>query len=198
MKIGIDIDDTISATFEKAFIDAQKFDIEELGNSGNVQNYGKIENHFYIETMYPHWSKEQVELFWTKYFKSILIGVEIKPYAAEVIQKMKEEGNEIFIITSRFEEKEFDTERHTRNWLKEHKIPDDNLIVNVQDKGKISKELGLELFIDDSIEHCRNIQKAGSKTFLMTTNMNQGVEAPDLERVYSWIQIYEKYRKRRK
>ena len=66
MNIGIDIDDTISNSFESVFTSAQKFDIE-LGNSGDPKQYGKIPNHNYIETMYSHWTSEQTNLFWQKY-----------------------------------------------------------------------------------------------------------------------------------
>ena len=41
MKIGIDIDDTISNSFESVFAESQKFDIEELGNNGEVKQYGR-------------------------------------------------------------------------------------------------------------------------------------------------------------
>ena len=37
MNIGIDVDDTISNSFETIFADSQKFDIE-LGNSGEPNN----------------------------------------------------------------------------------------------------------------------------------------------------------------
>ena len=43
MRIGIDIDDTLSESFELVFPFSQKFDIEELGNNGKVQTYGKKE-----------------------------------------------------------------------------------------------------------------------------------------------------------
>lgn len=192
MKIGIDIDDTISSTFEIIFPYAQKFDIEELGNKGNVQNYGKIENHHYIESMYPHWKREELELFWTKYFKKAILEAETKPYAVEIIQKLQEEGNEIFLVTSRYEENNFETEKSTKKWLTEHHIDTNHLLMNIQDKGKICKELQLDVLIDDSIHHCKSAQKVGTRAFLMTSIMNQGVEVPELERVYSWIQIYDK------
>ena len=33
------------------------------------------------------------------------------------------------------------------------------------------------------------------RTILYTSICNQGVETPDLERAYSWVQIYDKYKK---
>ena len=47
MRIGIDIDDTLSESFEMVFPFSQKFDIEELGNSGKVQNYGKTKDPYF-------------------------------------------------------------------------------------------------------------------------------------------------------
>ena len=44
MNIGIDIDDTISNSFESVFTNAQKSDIE-FGNSGDPKQYGKIADH---------------------------------------------------------------------------------------------------------------------------------------------------------
>lgn len=190
MKIGIDIDDTISCTFETIFPDSQKYDIDQLGNTGTIQNYGKILNHNYIEAMYPHWTHEQLMQFWTLYFKKALVNASIKPYAAEVIQKLQEEGNEIYIITSRHEEPNQETEKNTSNWLKKHGITTKNLLINVQNKGKTAKELQLDLLIDDSIEHCQNAIKEGTKALLVTSCMNEGIDVPELERVFSWIQIY--------
>ena len=42
MNIGIDVDDTISNSFETIFADSQKFDIE-LGNSGEPNNMEKFQ-----------------------------------------------------------------------------------------------------------------------------------------------------------
>lgn len=192
MKIGIDIDDTIATSFEQVFIYSQKFDIEELQNSGNVQNYGKIEDHNYIEAMYPHWNDEQFKIFWNRYFKDVLINVNVKPCAQEIIQKLYDEGNEIYIITSRYEEENLEVEKNTKLWLQKNNIPYKELILNVQDKGSKAKELNLDLFIDDSIDHCKSLQKNEVKPLLMTSIMNQAVNIPEIERVYSWLQIYNK------
>lgn len=197
MNIGIDIDDTLSNSFELEFPWAQKFDIEVLGNTGDVKNYGKIEDHNYIETMYSHWTEEQTNLFWEKYFMKAISEAMPKAYASEVIQKLQKEGNKIIIITSRFEviKNETIVEDTSRKWLEKNNIPYDKFILNAQDKLKVAMEEKVNLFIDDSIDHCKKIQTGGIKTLLYTSVMNQGVEVPNLERVYSWLHVYEKYRK---
>lgn len=195
MNIGIDIDDTLSNSFESVFADSQKFDIEELGNTGKVENYGKISNHNYIETMYPHWNEQQTNLFWDKYFINMLTKATPKTYASEVLNKLKQDGNKIIIITSRYEVIEGKTiiEDYSKQWLEKNNIPYDKFIINAQDKLKAAQDNNIELFIDDSIDHCKRMQGGKIRTFLFTSIMNQGIEIPELERVYSWPQIYSKY-----
>ena len=196
MNIGIDVDDTISNSFETIFADSQKFDIE-LGNSGEPKQYGKISDHNQIETLYSHWTNEQIELFWKKYFIKVLTVARPKDSVAEVLEKLKEEGNNIIIITSRYEETEGSTEieDYTRKWLNKNGIVYDKLVLGAKDKLKVAKENDIDLFIDDSIKHCRNVQSGNIRTILYTSICNQGVETPDLERAYSWVQIYDKYKK---
>lgn len=195
MNIGIDIDDTISNSFESVFADSQKFDIEELGNMGEVQNYGRINNHNYIETMYSHWTQEQTELFWKKYFINMLEKATPKTYAPEIVQKMKQEGNRIIIITSRYEliQNKNLIEDYTKKWLNKNNIPYDELNMNAQNKLEVAQKKHIDLFIDDSISHCNKMKEGKIKTLLYTTIMNQNLNTPDLERVYSWPQIYAKY-----
>ncbi len=190
MNIGIDIDDTLSNSFETIFADSQKFDIEVVGNDGKVNNYGKISNHYYIENMYT-WKEEQYEEFWTTYFIKALIEATPKMYAKQVVQKLKQEGNHIYIITSRYEDELYkNVEKETKNWLEKHGIIYDKLILNAQDKAKVAKEYKIDIFIDDSMAHCKKIQAQGIKAFWYTSVMNQGIEDDELTRVYSWSQIY--------
>jgi len=196
MNIGIDIDDTLSNSFESVFADSQRFDIDKLGNEGKVQNYGKIDNHNYIETMYPHWTQEQTDLFWDKYFINMLTKATPKTYASEVIQKLKQEGNKIVIITSRYEVVQGKNiiEEYSKKWLDKNNIPYDKFILNAQDKSIVAKQENINMFIDDSVIHCRKMQKENIKSFVFTSIMNQDIELDDIERVYSWVQIYNKYK----
>ena len=196
MNIGIDIDDTISNSFESVFTSAQKFDIE-LGNSGDPKQYGKIPNHNYIETMYPHWTSEQTNLFWQKYFIDMLTIATPKDCVGEILKKLQKEKNNIILITSRYEYEEESSiiKDYTQKWLAKNNIPYDKLVMNAQNKLEASKENNIDIFIDDSIEHCRNVKNGGITAFLYTSTCNQDIEVSDLTRVYSWIQIYDKYKK---
>ncbi|MBP3463699.1 MAG: hypothetical protein J6K45_04375 [Clostridia bacterium] len=52
MNIGIDIDDTISNTYETVIPYAQKYTIEELGRSGTLNKENELTTHKY--TKYLH------------------------------------------------------------------------------------------------------------------------------------------------
>lgn len=64
--------------------------------------------------------------------------------------------------------------------------------MNSQDKSKVAVEENIDLLIDDSITHCLSVEKKNIKTLLYTTVCNQGCDVQNLERVYSWPQIYKK------
>ena len=192
MKIGIDIDDTIANSFETVFADSQKFDIEVVGNNGALRNMGKAQDHHYMETIY-NWSEQQAEQFWITYLMKYITKSQPKEDAPSVIQKLKEQGHKIYIITSRYENEIYpNVINPTKEWFTKNKIPYDELVINVQEKAKACKEHDIDLFIDDSITHCRNIQKEGIKTLVYTTSMNQAIEVEKegLTRAYSWTQIY--------
>ena len=149
--------------------------------------------------MYPHWTEEQTNLFWEKIFMQTVTEARPKPYAPEIIHRLKEEGNQIVIITSRYEVLPNDNtiETKSKEWLNKNDIPYDKFILNAKDKLIAAQNEKIDLFIDDSIQHCKRINGGNIKTLLYTTIANQGVEVPELERVYSWIQIYEIYKQMR-
>lgn len=102
MNIGIDIDDTMSNSFEIMLADSQIYDIEEMKGTGDIKNLGSIPTYDQIENMYK-WEEEALKKFWYKHFERVLREATPKQYVAETIKKLKEEGNNIYIITARYE-----------------------------------------------------------------------------------------------
>lgn len=88
-----------------------------------------------------------------------------------------------------------DTEKITRNMLKEHNIPYDKLIIGASNKLQFCKENAIEIFIEDSFETCQELEQNGIKTYFMTTKMNENIDSENIERVMNWIQVYEKIQK---
>lgn len=190
MRIGIDIDDTTVVTVKSMIKYADIYDREQLGKKGINGNFGLIQNRYYLQALYG-WSTEEKFAFFDIYYKNILEECTPLPNAPEVIRKLKEEGNEIFFITARLNNvKNCDTETITQNTLNENNIPYDKLIINTSDKLKVCKEYGIDIFVEDSYDTCKELQANGIKSYLMTTKMNENIDTSDIERVSSWDEIY--------
>lgn len=190
MNIGIDIDDTISETFETLLPYAQKYTIEDLDRESKVKIDSNLTNHFYIIYM-NGWSEEEAKKFWLKYYTDILKHVNIKKFAAEVINGLKNDGHKIFLITARWDMPNDDINEITKNWLKQNNIKYDRLITNASDKLKIVKDNNIDLFIDDSFSNCKNVvDNSSTKVYMMTSRVNGSFEYEKIKRVFSWPEIY--------
>ena len=193
MIIGIDIDDTISDTYAHLFPYAEKYMTEDLGK--NIENVNKnCSTHMYVSTFH-NWTEKEDNEFLKKYYKATVENVRPKLFAKETIDKLKEEGNTIFIVTARRPSEKFDVEDLTEKWLMVNEIYYDRLIVNVQDKVELAKNENIEIFVDDSIKNCEEIAKSNIKTFMMNSIINVNYENEKIKRVYSWPHLYQEIKK---
>ena len=192
MKIGIDIDDTISNTYDVVFNYAQKYTLEELKRDLNISNNKSYYDHNYTESIHG-WNKIETVVFWEKYYKEMLQNVRPKTFAKEYIDKLAE-NNDIYLITARFNLPGIDAKKITEEWLEKYEIPYVKLITNANNKDKIAKEYEIKLFIDDSFNNCKAVSNEGIKTFLMDSKANSSIDLSNenFERVYSWPHLYQK------
>lgn len=190
MKIGIDIDDTTFLTVKSMLKYADIFEEEISGVPTNRDSFGLITNRYYLKVLYG-WNDETKFAFFKKYYKDVLEECTMLPDANKVIQKLKEEGNTIHFITARLMNIEgCNTEKITRESLANFEIPYDSLDLHVSDKVTFFKENNIELCIEDSYETCRQLTDNGIKSILMTTKMNQQIDAGEITRVNNWDEIY--------
>ncbi len=190
MIIGIDIDDTISDTTGIMFDCCQKYVAEELGREPLVQDEAKFTHH-YIEVVHGL-SKEEIKEFFRRHYEYMVDEVHPKPYVVEYLNKLREDGNKIVLVTARFEIKEFDVIESTKKWLDKYQIPYDKIIFNAESKLEIAKNEKIDVFIDDSYKNCQDMAGTGIKAFLMDARGNRGLETNGFERVYSWPHLYYK------
>lgn len=193
MKIGIDIDDTTVITVKSMIKYADLFDTKILGRKGTNGNLGLIQNRYYLKILYG-WDDKTKFDFFDMYYKNVLEECEFMPDAKEIIKKLKEDGNEIYFITARLLQiKNCDTESITKETLKD--IPYDKLIINASNKLEVCKDNQIDIFIEDSYDTCKELEENGIKSYLMTTKMNQNIDAGNIERVTSWKEIYSKIKR---
>jgi len=191
MNIGIDIDDTISETFEILLPYSQKYTTQDLKKESKLDFRVDLSNHFYIVYM-NNWNEQEAIAFWEKYYAEILKQVNIKKFASETIKKLREEGHKIYLITARWDMKKDNVEEITKQWLKENNVEYDGLFLNASDKLKLAKENKIDLFIDDSFNNCKKIaHDSDIKVYMMTSRVNESFNDEKIKRVFSWPEIYD-------
>ena len=95
MRIGIDIDGVLT--------DVGQFSTDYLSKYCVENNIDfDIGESSYSATKMFNITKEQENSFWDKYLEFYAKKEKTRPFASEVIKKLKEEGNEIYIITARW------------------------------------------------------------------------------------------------
>ena len=180
MKIGIDIDDTMTNTFDYLIPYISEFfevDIDYLK-----------ENNISYSTFPEKMKKRELE-FAKKYYDIVIPNTPFKTGVSENIKKIKSLGNEIIIITARDKTLYTDEYKTTIDELKNNNIFYDKLICNF-DKSKVCKEEKIDLFIDDSISNCNKVAQLGIQTILFNSKSNINSKT-NLNRVNSWDELYE-------
>lgn len=184
--IGIDLDDTISNSNE-IFL---KYAI--IYNKEKNLNFRIDENQWDLSKAFG-WNDNNYKEFREKYLKMLLNEAKTKKNAEKVIRKLKNEGHEIIIITARHEEELGNPYDFTKEWLETNNICFDKLIVNSQKKEVDCLENNVKVFIDDSFNNCINVyKKLHIPVFLFDSTYNKHNSYSDIERIYSWDEVYSK------
>ena len=129
MIIGIDIDDTISKTFEYSYPLSIEYTKKVCGREPKRIEDISVRTHHYLSAVNDWTLDEEIDFFKENYYK-IISNVEIKENAKSVINKLKQNGHKIVLITARMKTKEFDVHEITKTWLKNNGVNYDKLIVD--------------------------------------------------------------------
>lgn len=189
MNIGIDIDGVL-ADLERYILDCgTKFNVEE-----GIKT--KLKLNEYWESQKFGWTDEQEEKFWNRYLEKYVKEFPTRGYASEVIQKLKDEGNKIYIITARNEsglppESYGKMQEMTKKWLVENNINYDEIIF-AKDNEKLEQCLknNIDVMIEDSPTNINSIcQKI--PVIKYDCQYNKDVNGENVITAYTWYHIYE-------
>ncbi len=180
MKIGIDIDDTITNSSIVVKEYAYKYDNDY--NNRLVPNIDSIMRGFLED--------EYVQKFYDEHSKDIGNAIEVKENAKEVIDKLRSEGNQVYIITARSNKFYGDAYAFTEGYLKRHNVNFDKLVTSQTYKLEYCKNEGIDLMIDDAIDTVESINKEGINSILFTSEINKDKET-NVRRVNNWLELYE-------
>ena len=188
MVIGIDIDDTIAATTEIIDIYAKEYTENVLNRKFKINRVDTYDP-MWAKSVYD-WTEEEDKRFWNLYYEKVMKNVKPKENAVKIINELFNQ-HRIIIVTARWE-KNTNAKKITETWLKKNNIHYHKLYLNYQDKKELIKEIKIELFIDDSVKFCEDMENLGIKTFIMSSRINKEINTGKAIRVKNWIEIYEK------
>ena len=144
MIFGIDIDDTISNTYEVIMAYAQEYTINFLKREPLLREELDCTNHMYAQYLHM-WNDSDDKEFLANYYERLINNVRPKTLALEYLNKIHDEGNKIIIITARWKNDYFDVVEATKRWLERYNIPYDELITDADDKVGILVNLRLDI-----------------------------------------------------
>ena len=194
MRIGLDIDDTISNTHIVLMKYALKYN-KEHGNKPllkfNTNNFAEVYG----------WTGEEVNDFFKTYYLEALKEIEPKYNVKEILNKLREEGHEIIFITVRNDREcggENEARRITLDWFQKYEIPFDELHVDIQDKKTFCQENNIEVFMDDSIKTISAVKTLGIHTFAAMNCFNLDFHDNEITNIYNWNEFYQKIQELKK
>lgn len=192
MNIGIDVDGVLT--------DIYNYQIEK---GQQYFNKMKEKNTLSIAEMFDVTSEEEKK-FWTKYIWEYCLKVKAREGASEALQKLKDEGNKIYIITSRVHTTKKNIlglifRKMLISWLKDNKIPYDGIIYCDDKKSDLEKylsckKLGIDYMIEDDIANINSI-KTVSKTICFNQPYNNNLNDSTVEKINDFQELNQKIRR---
>lgn len=192
MRIGIDIDGVIT-NFEQYVLDYfSKYCVEN-----NIE-YNIKEMHYLTEKTF-NVSSNITDEFWKVFLEHYAINEEPRRFAGEVIKKLKQEGNEIYIITARWTTNRDDEigekmRNIVKDWLSKYDIVYDKLIFSKGNNEEKEQELidnKIDLMIEDNPNNIMQLSKI-VPIICYHTQYNRHSLGDNITRCYSWYDIYNK------
>ena len=181
MNIGVDIDGVLT-NFERMIID--------YGTKICVDENWPIEMNLseYDEEKAFNWNQEQAEKFWNTYLVKYVIQCEPREFAPEIIKRLQQEGNKIYLITAR---SDYGMPKLTKKWLKKHHIKYEKLIF-AQDKEKLQQciDNNIDVMIEDSPNNIQYMSEK-MKVIKFDCQYNKNVNNDNIITAYSWYHIYQ-------
>ncbi len=188
MKIGIDIDNTITEVQEELNNAAYEYAIKLGKNINNAENsFEDIKNNVDTYKKKFQFSYDELKYFLKNIQEEITNNAVPREKVVEVISKLKKLDHKIYIITARDSEFHDDPYNLSKNWLDKNNIEYDKLIVNAREKAPVCKDEKIDLFIDDQSNNCLDIAKIGIKTIRLS---NDKKKYKDIITFENWDEIY--------
>ena len=188
MRIGIDIDGVLT--------DSQAFVID-YGTKFCIDNNltYRIKEEKYDSKKALSISAENELKFWNEYLKKYVTECKPREFAKEVIDKLKDDGYEIYLVTARNEwgfgpEDDGKMHDYTKKWLLDNDIYFDKIIYT--EGSKVPYAIGnyIDVIVEDSPTNVKDIAKK-MPVICFDNKYNQNIKGKNIKRAHSWYEVYD-------
>lgn len=192
MRIGLDIDNVIT-DFDYGLIKEILIEDKNKRNRGIINPKAK----HIVNGMFD-WSREEVNEFFAQNMQRIAKSLSPRRNCKKIIDRLVDEGNEIFLISHRAYPDYTEPFEVTIDWLERHEIKYNKLILSQSpDKSPECKEFNIDVMVDDRVGQCKKMRENGVNCIVMKTRYNKR-EKHDLPVATSWNNLYEELQKCKK
>lgn len=183
MRIGLDIDNVILDTDEVLFE-------EFLKEDKNKRNKGIINKDLYLMSGMFDWSKEEIKDFLNKNMERIAKNLKSKDKAKYYMDKLLEEGHELYLISNRSTNQYKDAYTTTINNLKDNGINYTKLIITeTNDKSQACLDNKIDIIFDDRPSNCLKLLGKDIKCVLFKSE-SETRKFTEFEVINNWEELY--------
>lgn len=183
MKIGLDIDNVI--------LDTDTVLLEEfLKEDKNKRNKGIINKDLYLMSGMFDWSKDEINEFLNKNMEEIAKHLKIKDKSKYYMDKLLEEGHELYLISNRSSKQYKNAYEITKNNLKENNINYTKLIITeTNDKSQACLDNEIDIMIDDRPSNCFKLVDKNIRCILFKSE-KENREFTEFPVIKNWEELY--------
>lgn len=135
------------------------------------------------------WTGEEIVDFYNQYFDKITRQSHLMVGVKEILQKLKDEGHQLYIVTLRGyynQEERIEAEEK----LNQLGIEFDQICWGIKDKIGKCKELDADVMIDDNPTNVMQFANEDIKVLYFKEEATREVCMPNVAKVTSWMDIY--------
>lgn len=184
LKIGVDVDGVIFDYMVTVRASAELYDYCELHKNGVINKEPlKVGGRY-------DWTKEERQIFADRYFVELSKTTPFNPLAVEIINRLVDEGHELYIISNRgLIHEEAITVIEER--FKKANLKFTHLFWKIDDKTEILLDNNMNVIIDDAPEVCEEAVNNGLIALYFREKDSRKLEENNqLYEVDNWGQIY--------
>lgn len=189
MKIGIDVDGVLFDA-ERAYRTSAEILTLDVFGAKEDKLINKSEMAVDVRM---GWTPEETDVWMKDCLIKDAKNANFMPGAIEVINRLKNMGHKLYIITARGGDF-LEMENITLDKLKEVNLEFDGYFFASGDKGKICQENGIEILIDDGLNNCKSACENGIKSLYFRDVNIAKFEHELCKEVNNWGEIYKYFK----